>query len=103
VRSLQRLPVASLDESAAVVACCEGEHDQAARQPGQWHHQAAADRPTSGLQVVDAAGLGLSLPREMVQSALNAFTIRLPEVYPLGIRADSVQITDDGVTEHYSR
>ena len=54
------------------------------------------------LQVVDVTGLGLLLPSEMVQSALDAFTTRLTEIYPLGIHADSVQITDDGVTAHYS-
>jgi hypothetical protein len=54
------------------------------------------------LQVVDATGLGLLLPSEMVQSALDAFTTRLTENYPRGIHADSVQITDDGVTAHYS-
>jgi hypothetical protein len=54
------------------------------------------------LQVVDVTGLGLLLPREMVQSALDAFTNRLAENYPLGIHADSVQITYDGVTAHYS-
>jgi hypothetical protein len=54
------------------------------------------------LQVVDVTGLGLLLPREMVQSALDAFTNRIAENYPLGIHADSVQITDDGVTAHYS-
>jgi hypothetical protein len=41
------------------------------------------------LQVVDATGLGLLLPSEMVQSALDAFTTRLTENYPLGIHADS--------------
>ena len=56
----------------------------------------------AALQVVDATGLGLLLPREMVQSALDAFTSRLAENYPRGIHADSVQITDDGVTAHYS-
>ena len=54
------------------------------------------------LKVVDVTGLGLLLPSEMVQSALDAFTTRLTENYPLGIHADSVQITDDGVTAHYS-
>ena len=54
------------------------------------------------LQVVDVTGLGLLLPSEMVQSALDAFTTRLTENYPLGIHADSVQITYDGVTAHYS-
>jgi len=54
------------------------------------------------LQVVDVTGLGLLLPSEMVQSALDAFTAPLTENYPLDIHADSVQITDDGVTAHYS-
>ena len=54
------------------------------------------------LQVVDVTGLGLLLPSEMVQSALDAFTTHLTENYPLGIHADSVQITYDGVTAHYS-
>jgi hypothetical protein len=54
------------------------------------------------LQVVDATGLGLLLPSEMVQSALDAFTTHLTENYPLVIHADSVQITYDGVTAHYS-
>ncbi len=54
------------------------------------------------LQVVDVTGLGLLLPSEMVQSALDAFTTHLTEIYPLGIHADRLQITDDGVTAHYS-
>jgi hypothetical protein len=50
------------------------------------------------LQVVDVTGLGLLLPSEMVQSALDAFTTHLTENYPLDIHADSVQITgiDEG-------
>ena len=54
------------------------------------------------LQVVDVTGLGLLLPSEIVQSALDAFTTHLTENFPLDIHADSVQITDDGVTAHYS-
>ena len=54
------------------------------------------------LQVVDVTGLGLLLPSEMLQSALDAFTTPLTEKYPLDIHADSVQITDDGVAAHYS-
>jgi LmeA-like phospholipid-binding len=54
------------------------------------------------LQVLDVTGLGLLLPSEMVQSALDAFTTDLTENYPLDIRADSVQIINDGVTAHYS-
>jgi hypothetical protein len=54
------------------------------------------------LQVVDVSGLGLLLPSEMVQSALDAFTTHLTENFPLDIHADSVQVTDDVVTAHYS-
>ena len=54
------------------------------------------------LQVVDVTGLGLLLPREMVQSALDAFITHLAEKYSLDIHADSVQITYDVVTAHYS-
>ena len=53
------------------------------------------------LQVVDVTGLGLLLPSEIVQSALDTFTTHLSENYPLDIHADSVQVTDDGVTAHY--
>jgi LmeA-like phospholipid-binding len=62
-------------------------------------------RATDGrvaLQVVEVTGLGLLLPSETVQSALDKFTTRLTENYPLDVHADSVQITDDGVTAHYS-
>jgi hypothetical protein len=44
----------------------------------------------------------LLLAREMVQSPLDAFTTRLTENHPRGIHADSVQITYDAVTTHYS-
>jgi hypothetical protein len=54
------------------------------------------------LQAVDVTGLGLLLPSETVQSALDAFTTDLTENYPLDVRADSVQIINDGVTAHYS-
>jgi hypothetical protein len=54
------------------------------------------------LDVVDVTGLGLLLPSEMVQSALDTLTTRLAENYPLNIHADGVQITDDAVRAHYS-
>jgi hypothetical protein len=54
------------------------------------------------LQVVDVTGLGLLLPSDMVQSALDAFSTHLTENFPLDIHADSVQITNDGVTVRYS-
>ena len=58
--------------------------------------------PQHCTQVVNVTGLGLLLPTEIVQSALDAFTTHLTKGYPLDIHADSVQITDDGVTAHYS-
>jgi hypothetical protein len=54
------------------------------------------------LQVVDVTGLGLLLPSETVQSALDTFTDRITRNYPLGIHADSVQITNDVVAVHVS-
>jgi LmeA-like phospholipid-binding len=55
-----------------------------------------------GLQVLSVTGLGLTLPRETVQPALDAFTSQLTKNYPLGIHADSVDVTDSGVTAHFS-
>jgi len=54
------------------------------------------------LQVTQLTGLGFSLPREMVQPALDAFTSQLTKDYPLGVHADSVQVTDDGVVSQFS-
>lgn len=49
------------------------------------------------LQVVDLTGLGFMLPSEVVQPALDAFTATLTQNYPMGIQAQSVQVTDEGV------
>jgi hypothetical protein len=54
------------------------------------------------LQVTELTGLGFSLPRETVQPALDAFTSALTKNYPLGIHADSVQVTDSGVVSQFS-
>jgi hypothetical protein len=54
------------------------------------------------LQVVSLTGLGFTLPSESVQPALDAFTNQLTNDYPLGIHADSVQVTNDGVVGHFS-
>ncbi|WP_299562209.1 DUF2993 domain-containing protein [uncultured Mycolicibacterium sp.] len=54
------------------------------------------------LEVLRLNGLGISLPRETVQPMLDAFTEELTSNYPLGIRADSVQVTDSGVIAHFS-
>lgn len=49
------------------------------------------------LTVESLTGLGFVLPRETVQPALDAFLKQLTENYPLGIKADSVEVTDSGV------
>ena len=54
------------------------------------------------LQVTQLTGLGFTLPRETVQPALDAFTSTLTKNYPLGIHADTVQVTDSGVVSQFS-
>ena len=54
------------------------------------------------LEVVNVSGLGFTLPREIVQPALDAFTSQLTKDYPMGIKADAVQVTDTGVVSQFS-
>ncbi len=54
------------------------------------------------LQVVQFSGFGFRLPKESVQSVLDSFTSKLTKNYPLGIHADSVQVTQNGVVGHFS-
>jgi hypothetical protein len=54
------------------------------------------------LQMVNLSGLGFTLPREMVQPALDTFSASLTKGYPLGIKADSVKVSDTGVSAHFS-
>jgi hypothetical protein len=54
------------------------------------------------LQVVKVTAMGATLPHETAQSALDTFTSGLTKNYPLGIHADSVQVTNDGVVAHFS-
>jgi hypothetical protein len=54
------------------------------------------------LQVQQLTGLGFTLPREAVQPALDTFSSQLTKNYPLGIHADSVSVTDSGVTAKFS-
>lgn len=54
------------------------------------------------LQMVNLNGLGFTLPREMVQPALDAFSAQLTKGYPLGVKADDVSVSDTGVTAHFS-
>ena len=43
------------------------------------------------LEVLDVTG---ALPKDAVQTALNELTKKLNDNYPLGIHADSVEVTD---------
>ena len=54
------------------------------------------------LQIVSFNALGFTMPRESVQSTLDDFTSNLTKNYPLGIHADSVQVTNSGVVSHFS-
>lgn len=54
------------------------------------------------LEVEQLTGLGFTLPRETVQPALDAFAGELTKNYPLGIKADSVEVTEDGVISRFS-
>ncbi|OBK75088.1 hypothetical protein A5650_18565 [Mycobacterium sp. 1164985.4] len=51
------------------------------------------------LQVLDVTG---PLPKDAVQTALNDLTKKLNDNYPLGIHADSVEVTDSGVVGEFS-
>ena len=54
------------------------------------------------LQVYKVNALGVLIPHETAQTALNTFTAALLKQYPLGIKADNVQVTSDGVVAHFS-
>lgn len=51
------------------------------------------------LSVVDVAG---PFDKDTVQTALNDLTTQLNDNYPLGIKADSIEVTDDGVVGKFS-
>lgn len=53
------------------------------------------------LAVVSVTGLGFTLPSESVQPALDAFTKALTANLPMGIHAESVGVSDSGVTARY--
>ncbi|RFD26325.1 DUF2993 domain-containing protein [Mycobacterium uberis] len=54
------------------------------------------------LQIVNFNTLGFSPPKETVQFTLDDFTAHLTKNYPLGIHADSVEVTSIGVISHFS-
>lgn len=51
------------------------------------------------LEVLEVVG---PLPKDAVQTALNDLTKKLNDNYPLGIKADSVEVTDAGVVGTFS-
>ncbi|MGV0793313.1 LmeA family phospholipid-binding protein [Mycolicibacterium sp. XJ1819] len=51
------------------------------------------------LEVLDVVGV---LPKDAVQTALNELTKKLNDNYPLGIHADSVEVTGTGVVGRFS-
>jgi hypothetical protein len=53
------------------------------------------------LEVEKVSGLGFTLPRESVQPALDLFTTALTKNLPMGIHADTVAVTDTGVTARF--
>lgn len=53
------------------------------------------------LEAVQVSGLGFTLPRESVQPALDLFTTALTKNLPMGIHADTVAVTDTGVTARF--
>ncbi|MGA9362113.1 MAG: DUF2993 domain-containing protein, partial [Mycobacterium sp.] len=54
------------------------------------------------LQIIDFNTLGFTLPKETVQSTLDEFLSNQTKNFPLGIHADSVQVTSTGVQSHFS-
>ncbi|BBY34120.1 LmeA family phospholipid-binding protein [Mycolicibacter minnesotensis] len=55
------------------------------------------------LQVQKLTGLGaLTLPRETLQPELDRFAAQLTKRYPLGLHADSIEVTDSGVVARFS-
>lgn len=54
------------------------------------------------LKVVDLSLMGHALSGDDTQKALDDLTSKATKNYPLGIRGDSVQVTDSGVTAHFS-
>ena len=51
------------------------------------------------LQVLDVTG---PFGKDAVQTALNELTATLNDNYPLGIKADSIEVTDTGVIGEFS-
>ncbi|WP_228524171.1 LmeA family phospholipid-binding protein, partial [Mycolicibacterium phlei] len=71
--------------------------------------EAAGDNGVTAKPVVEDGDLNLEvldvvgpLPKDAVQGALDELTKKLNDNYPLGIHADSVEVTDTGVVGKFS-
>jgi hypothetical protein len=54
------------------------------------------------LTVLNVTGLGMTLPRESVQPALDVLTNQLTKSLPMGIRAERVAVTESGVEARFA-
>jgi DUF2993 family protein len=54
------------------------------------------------LQIIKLTALRSMVSHEAAQQALDSVTSNLTNDYPLGVRADRVQVTNDGVVTHFS-
>src|SRR6201997_796624 len=54
------------------------------------------------LQVLTVSGFGFTLPPESVQPPLDAFTSTMTKSLPAGVHADSVRLTESGMTARCS-
>lgn len=54
------------------------------------------------LEIEDLTGLGFALPRDDIQGELDSFTDDLKNDYPLDIKAESIEVTEDGVVAKFA-
>jgi hypothetical protein len=54
------------------------------------------------MEVVDQSGLATILGKDDAQSGLDKLSDKLGENYPLGIKADSIEVTDAGIVAMFS-
>ena len=66
------------------------------------NHVTAKPVVTDGDLNLDVLEVTGPLPKDAVQTALNDLTKKLNDNYPLGIHADSVDVTDSGVVGKFS-
>ena len=55
------------------------------------------------MEVVKATAMGATIPHEAAQAAMKAFDSKLTKGLPLGMRADNVRVTKEGVAAHFSK